>query len=136
MPHGPLWTSTGTLLATGTFTGESPSGWQTLTFATPVPGHRGDDVRGVVLRARRVTTPRTPGFFAQAYDNAPLHAPASVAGAGNGLFSYGGDVFPASSFGASNYWVDPIFTASAPAAAPSEARCRPHAARAPLAGSH
>ena len=33
---GNLWTSTGTQLATGTFTGKSASGWQTLTLSTPV----------------------------------------------------------------------------------------------------
>ena len=33
---GSLWTSSGTLLATGTFTNETASGWQTLTFANPV----------------------------------------------------------------------------------------------------
>ena len=34
---GTLWTSGGTLLATGTFSGESASGWQELDFSTPVP---------------------------------------------------------------------------------------------------
>src|SRR5208337_3903132 len=33
---GNLWTSTGTLLATATFTGETASGWQQVNFATPV----------------------------------------------------------------------------------------------------
>ncbi|RPI34249.1 MAG: DUF4082 domain-containing protein, partial [Hyphomicrobiaceae bacterium] len=33
---GSLWTNNGQLLATGTFTGESASGWQQLNFATPV----------------------------------------------------------------------------------------------------
>ena len=33
---GHLWTSTGTLLATATFTGETASGWQQVNFATPV----------------------------------------------------------------------------------------------------
>src|SRR5260370_689701 len=33
---GSLWSSTGTLLASGTFTGESGSGWQELDFSTPV----------------------------------------------------------------------------------------------------
>ena len=33
---GSLWSASGQLLATGTFTGETASGWQTLTFATPV----------------------------------------------------------------------------------------------------
>ncbi len=31
-----LWTSTGQLIATGTFTNETASGWQQLNFATPV----------------------------------------------------------------------------------------------------
>ena len=31
-----LWRSTGTLLATATFTAESASGWQQVNFATPV----------------------------------------------------------------------------------------------------
>ena len=35
-PLGSLWTSTGTLLATGTFTGETASGWQELDFSSPV----------------------------------------------------------------------------------------------------
>ncbi len=36
-PHtGSLWSSTGTLLATVTFTNESISGWQTATFSNPV----------------------------------------------------------------------------------------------------
>ena len=33
---GTLWSGTGTQLATGTFSGESTTGWQTLTLATPV----------------------------------------------------------------------------------------------------
>ena len=57
------------------------------------------------------------GFFASAYDNAPLHAPASVPGAANGLYSYGGDAFPSSSFAAANYWVDPVFSDLAPSVA-------------------
>ena len=33
---GNLWSANGTLLARGTFSGESASGWQTLNFTTPV----------------------------------------------------------------------------------------------------
>ena len=33
---GNLWTANGTLLARGTFSGETASGWQQLTFTTPV----------------------------------------------------------------------------------------------------
>ncbi len=36
-PHtGSLWGSDGTLLATATFTGETASGWQTVTFSPAV----------------------------------------------------------------------------------------------------
>src|SRR4030095_7454554 len=34
---GHLWTSTGILLATTTFTGETSSGWQQMLLSTPVP---------------------------------------------------------------------------------------------------
>src|SRR5439155_4892615 len=34
---GNLWTNTGTLLATATFSGETESGWQEVSFASPVP---------------------------------------------------------------------------------------------------
>ena len=33
---GSLWSSTGTLLASGTFSGETASGWQELDFSAPV----------------------------------------------------------------------------------------------------
>ncbi len=46
-----LWTSTGTLLATATFTAESPSGWQQVNFATPVAHLRQHRLCGLVLRA-------------------------------------------------------------------------------------
>ncbi|MCA1466256.1 DUF4082 domain-containing protein, partial [Bradyrhizobium sp. NBAIM18] len=36
-PHiADLWSSTGTLLATATFTNETASGWQQVNFSTPV----------------------------------------------------------------------------------------------------
>ena len=47
---GSLWTSSGTLLATGTFTNETASGWQTLTFANPVQISANTHLHGVVLR--------------------------------------------------------------------------------------
>ena len=33
---GSLWSSTGQLLASGTFSGETASGWQELDFSSPV----------------------------------------------------------------------------------------------------
>ena len=34
----------------------------------------------------------------------------TAASGGNGVYGYGGDVFPTSTFGAANYWVDAVFT--------------------------
>ena len=39
-----LWTSTGTLLASGVSVGESLSGWQTVTFSSPVHINAGNDL--------------------------------------------------------------------------------------------
>ena len=58
---GSLWTDSGTLLATATFTGETADGWQTVSFGAPVPVTAGHGLRGELLRTRRATTPRTSG---------------------------------------------------------------------------
>lgn len=106
---GSLWSATGTRLATGTFSSESTTGWQTLTFAQPV---------AVTSGTAYVVSYFTPNghysaaqnFFATPYDNGPL-----VATATNGLYRYGSTSgFPQDSYNATNYWVDPIFQPGTP----------------------
>ncbi len=112
---GTLWSSTGALLATATFTGESASGWQEVTFATPVAinanttyvasyfapvgGYAGDN-----------------NFFATAgVDNPPLHALANGVDGGNGVYAYGtSSSFPSGTYQSSNYWVDVVFAPPGP----------------------
>ena len=106
---GNLWTTAGVLLATATFTGESPSGWQQVNFSNPVPitanttyiasyfapgGHYSDD----------------SGYFTNAGVNSPpLHALQNNVDGQNGVFTYGAtSSFPASSFNSANYWVDVV----------------------------
>ena len=109
---GNLWTSTGVLLATVTFTGETASGWQQASFSSPV-----------LIRATRSTSsPTSPpnghysvnnGYFtSQGVDNGPLHALAAGPAGANGLFSYGADAFPTTSYSQSNYWVDVVTNTS------------------------
>ena len=104
---GHLWTSSGTLLASVTFTSETASGWQQVNFATPVAitpgttyvasyyapvGHYADDT----------------GYFASGYSNSPLHVPAN-----GGVYAYGAtSTFPKSVWQASNYWVDVVISTS------------------------
>ena len=107
---GSLWSSTGTLLGSLTFSNETASGWQEATFTTPV---------AVTANTAYVASYHTnTGFYATTnsgfttgVDNGPLHALANGVSGSNGVYVYGAtSAFPAQSFQASNYWVDVIFT--------------------------
>ena len=77
-PHtGSLWSSTGTLLATVTFTNESISGWQTATFSNPV-----QITKGTTYVASYHTTGiyvANANYFAIDHSRGPLTAPSSSA---------------------------------------------------------
>ena len=113
---GHIWTSSGTLLGTATFTGESSSGWQQVSFSSPIQ---------VVANTTYVVSYFAPSghYAADSYafaeagvDNPPLHALANGVDGGNGVFLYppsntpGG--FPSSSNLSANYWVDVVYTSS------------------------
>jgi hypothetical protein len=107
---GHLWSSSGTKLATVTFTNETATGWQKANFSTPVSihanttyivsyyapnGHYSDDVN----------------YFNLAVSHAPLTALQNSATAPNGVYAYGSGTFPNQGWNASNYWVDLVFVA-------------------------
>ena len=86
------------------------------------------------------------GYFATAgVDTAPLHVLSNSAAGGNGVYAYGtGGTFPTGSYQSTNYWVDVVFSNTAPsgnapammAAAPSTTATAPSAtAAAPSATS-
>jgi methionine-rich copper-binding protein CopC len=108
---GSLWSASGTLLATGTFTNETASGWQTLTFASPVV-IQANTQYVVSYHTNTGYYSSDAGYFNARYDAPPLHAPSSAASGGNGVFIYGSSAFPTQSYSASNYWVDVIFSSS------------------------
>ncbi len=110
---GTLWTATGTLLTSVTFTGETASGWQQVSFASPV---------AIAANTTYVASYHTntghyavnEGYFATAFTNGPLQALASSTPGGNGVYVYGASAFPTQTFNASNYWVDVVFTTQVP----------------------
>jgi hypothetical protein len=113
---GSLWSADGTLLATGTFTGETASGWQQLSFGTPV-AITADTPYVVSYHAPNGNYAVDGGYFAAAHQSYPLTAPADTTAGHNGLYRYGADsAFPNGSYGSANYWVGPIFTADDPTA--------------------
>ncbi|MEU3454302.1 DUF4082 domain-containing protein [Micromonospora sp. NPDC006766] len=110
---GSLWSSTGTRLATATFSDESSSGWQSVYFAQAVPVTAGTQYVASYYAPRGHYAVNS-GFFANTWTNGPFTAPSGV----NGVYQYGSDSFPTSSFGSTNYWVDPLFIAAPTAPQP------------------
>jgi len=108
---GRLWTSSGTQLATATFSGETASGWQQVNFATPVAVTAGT-VYVASYFAPSGGYAANGGYFASAgTDNAPLHALQNGVSGGNGVYVYGSSpAFPSSTYNSTNYWVDVVFT--------------------------
>ncbi|WP_328414043.1 DUF4082 domain-containing protein [Micromonospora sp. NBC_00389] len=106
--NGSLWTSTGTRLATGTFSNETATGWQTLVFSSPV------QVRANTTYIASYYAPNghyaaDPNYFSFGdHEATPLLAPRSYTSGGNGVYRTGAG-FPASSYGDTNYYVDVLF---------------------------
>lgn len=105
---GTLWQLNGQQLARATFTNESASGWQSVTFASPV---------GITAGTTYVVSYHAPNghysyngqAFASPLTNGPLEALADSV-SGNGVYGSGGTPnFPNNSFNAANYWVDVLF---------------------------
>jgi len=113
---GHLWSSTGTLLATATFTNESSYGWQQVNFKSPVM---------ITAKSVYIASFSTSGsyfgittsyFTRGGVTNGPLYAePNSVAG-GDGVYNRPG-YFPNGNGNGMNFWADVAFTPSSSGAA-------------------
>jgi hypothetical protein len=110
-PHvANLWSSAGELLASATFAGETPSGWQQVSFTAPVP---------VAADTTYVASYHAPNggyaangsyFLVGGFSNPPLQALDNATAGGNGVYRYGPSAFPFESFCGTNYWVDVVFS--------------------------
>jgi N,N-dimethylformamidase beta subunit-like, C-terminal/Domain of unknown function (DUF4082)/Putative Ig domain/Bacterial Ig domain len=106
---GNLWSASGTLLASATFTNETASGWQQVNFSSPV---------SITANTTYIASYHTNvgeysangNYFASAHTNGPLTAPSSSSSGGNGVYAYGSsNGFPNNTYNANNYWVDIVF---------------------------
>ncbi len=115
---GSLWTVAGKRVATATFTGETASGWQQVAFDQPVPISVGGQYV-VSYHTDSGHYSADPGYFADGPScNGALCAYQDGDGGGNGVFADGASTYPTHSYGSTNYWVDPVFTATAVDTAP------------------
>ncbi|MCU1232805.1 MAG: Allergen V5/Tpx family protein [Candidatus Solibacter sp.] len=106
---GSLWSANGQLLASGVFSNETASGWQTLTFSVPVT---------IAANTTYIASYHTNasiasvGFELQAkgVDNPPLHALQTGVAGYNGVYIFGGGgIFPTQGTSGYNFWVDVVF---------------------------
>lgn len=105
---GTLWRADGTSLATGTFTGESTAGWQTLVLSSPVPVTAGTEYVAS-YRAPGGRYSATPNAFASAdLSRGPLQV-----GSAAGAYTYGSG-FPGSN-SSTSYLVDVVLERQEPA---------------------
>jgi hypothetical protein len=101
---GRVWSSTGTLLASVTFTGETASGWQTQALTTALPLTAGQTyVVSVGVNAFFVMT--NLGLQAQ-LSNGPISTDVTLGK--NGVIGAAAGIFPTTSYQSSNYFVDAI----------------------------
>jgi methionine-rich copper-binding protein CopC len=119
---GSLWTSDGTLLATGTFGNESSTGWEQLDFSTPVPVTGGTtyvasyhtSAANYAVTANGLSSPVTSG---------PLTALAN-----GGVYAFGpAGTFPSNSVSGTNFWVDVAYTTPSGTFAPQVSAVTPSA---------
>ena len=130
---GDLWSRAGALLASATFTGETPSGWQTVLFSTPVVIQASTTY--VVSYHTTTQYSVTRSFFTSAgVYNPPLRALQSGVDGVDGVYAYGSTpTFPVNGVSDSNWWVDVVFsvagsTGPAPNPAPTLSSVAPSSA--------
>lgn len=103
-----LWSSDGTLLATGVSTGESLSGWQTVMFSSPIQ---------IAAGTTYVASYHSNGFYSVTdnyFGSGSTYASGALKAVdGGGVYAYSDNAgtFPGLSPGGSNYWVDVVFDA-------------------------
>ncbi len=116
---GSLWDSSGNRIATATFGTETSSGWQEVSFSSPVAVTANTLYTASTFMANGVYA-YTQNYFNSPVTNFPLTAPANntpqAADAadqrGQGVANLSGtSVYPTNSFNSANYWIDVAFAA-------------------------
>ena len=110
---GKLWSSSGALLASATFTNESASGWQQVEFATPVAITANTVYVASYFAPNGGYAANVNYFATTGFTSDPLYLLRDGESGGNGVYAYGaGTEFPTNSTNSTNYWVDLVFATS------------------------
>src|SRR5262249_23707854 len=105
-----LWTASGTLLASATFTAESPTGSQQVSFSSPVAISAGTTYVVSYYAPNGGYAFNGAYFASSGFDNGPLHALSNSAGGASGVFRQAaGGGSPTSPYTSANYGVDVVY---------------------------
>lgn len=113
---GTLWTSSGTALATATFTNETASGWQEVRFNSPVAIQPNTTYVASYFSPNGYYAFTGNYFTSSGISTGPITLLASGVDGNNGVYNYPGAGFPGSSYNNANYWVDVLFSEVLPTA--------------------
>jgi len=122
---GYLWSNTGSLLSSVTFTNETSSGWQEALFSSPV-SISANTPYIVSYLAPVGHYSYTHSYFAgSSHISGDLTASQDTATSHNGVYTYTSGAFPTSSYVSTNYWVDVEFSAAQISPSPSPTSASP-----------
>jgi YVTN family beta-propeller protein len=107
---GNLWTSSGSLLARVTFSGETATGWQEMKLSTPIRVTANTwYVVSYHTRSGRYIG-QANQFSSSGLANGPLYAARDGEGGSNGLYrNTSSSAFPNRTTGSRGYWVDVVY---------------------------
>ncbi len=109
---GNIWNSSGLLKGSVTFTGETGSGWQQMSFATPIHINANTLYIASYFCPTGNYTSTLAYFVPSGVSNSPLYSPQSIESVNyNGVYlGAGANTFPVSgSPSGRNFWVDIVF---------------------------
>ena len=114
-----IWSVSGKLLGSATFANETATGWQQVTFATPV-AISANTVYVASYFAPKGHYSENVHYFSSAVNKPPLHALASGTNGPNGVYLHSATSgFPTTnSYEATNFWVDIVFSTQQTPASP------------------
>ena len=103
-----LWSRTGTLLRSVTFSGETSTGWQQMMFSSPV-AIQANTTYVISYFAPNGHNATTENYFSTARTKGPLIGLADGTDGPNGVYHIGSSAFPTDTWHQNSYWVDVIF---------------------------
>ena len=108
---GNIWTSTGNLLGSATFTNETGSGWQQVNFSNPIAISANTTYMASYFAPKGHYSQDEAFFATSGVDHPPLHLLAAGVDGPNGMYAYASsNTFPTSTYNSEYYWIDIIYT--------------------------